>query len=116
MTDTKVMSNEVNEVVESAEVVTTTAKKKRSPLARVGAICAVVAACACIALPVSATGDESSTPATNNQIAETMSQSFTTVASDLGGYAQTVLPAGLAVFAITFCVRKGMGFFRTVAH
>ena len=33
MTDTKIMSNEVNEVVESAEVVTTTAKKKRSPLA-----------------------------------------------------------------------------------
>ena len=114
MTDTKVMSNEVNEVVESAEVVTTTAKKKRSPLARVGAICAVVAACACLALPVSATDGETS--ATNNQIAETMSQSFTTVASDLGGYAQTVLPAGLAVFAITFCVRKGMGFFRTVAH
>lgn len=114
MTDTKVMSNEVNEVVESAEVVTTTAKKKRSPLARVGAMCAVLAACACLALPVSATDGETS--ATNNQIAETMSQSFTTVASDLGGYAQTVLPAGLAVFAITFCVRKGMGFFRTVAH
>ena len=114
MTDTKVMSNELNEVVESAEVVTTTAKKKRSPLARVGAMCAVLAACACLALPVSATDGETS--ATNNQIAETMSQSFTTVASDLGGYAQTVLPAGLAVFAITFCVRKGMGFFRTVAH
>ena len=114
MTDTKVMSNEVNEVVESAEVVTTTAKTKRSPLARVGAMCAVLAACACLALPVSATDGETS--ATNNQIAETMSQSFTTVASDLGGYAQTVLPAGLAVFAITFCVRKGMGFFRTVAH
>ena len=63
MTDTKVMSNEVNEVVESAEVVTTTAKKKRSPLARVGAICAVVAACACMALPVSATGEESESSA-----------------------------------------------------
>ena len=113
MTDTKIMVNEVNEVVEPAEAVTAKAKKK-SPLARIGALCAVLAACACLALPVSATDGETS--ATNNQIAETMSQSFTTVASDLGGYAQTVLPAGLAVFAITFCVRKGMGFFRTVAH
>ena len=113
MTDTKTKVNEVNEVMETAEAVTATAKKK-SPLARVGALCAVLAACACLALPVSATDGETS--ATNNQIAETMSQSFTTVASDLGGYAQTVLPAGLAVFAITFCVRKGMGFFRTVAH
>ena len=114
MTDTKTKVNEVNEVMETAEAVTATAKKKTSPLARVGAMCAVLAACACLALPVSATDGETS--ATNNQIAETMSQSFTTVASDLGGYAQTVLPAGLAVFAITFCVRKGMGFFRTVAH
>ena len=113
MTDTKIMVNEVNEVVEPAEAVTAKAKKK-SPLARIGALCAVLAACACLALPVSATDGETS--ATNNQIAETMSQSFTTVASDLGGYAQTVLPAGLAVFAITFCVRKGMGFFRTVAR
>ena len=115
MTDTKVMSNEVNEVVESAEVVTTTAKKKRSPLARVGAMCAVLAACACLALPVSATDGESES-STNNAIATTMSTAFTTVGSDLGSYALAVLPAGLGVFAITFCVRKGMGFFRTVAH
>ena len=115
MTDTKVMSNEVNEVVESAEVVTTTAKKKRSPLARVGAICAVVAACACMALPVSATGEESES-STNTAIATTMSNAFTTVGSDLGSYSLAVLPAGLGVFAITFCVRKGMGFFRTVAR
>ena len=116
MTDTKIMVNEVNEVVEPAEAVTTTAKKKTSPIARVGALCAVLAACACMALPVSATDGETSTSATNNQIAQTMSQSFTTVAGDLGSYAQTVLPAGLGVFAITFCVRKGMGFFRTVAR
>jgi len=114
MTDTKTKVNEVNEVMETAEAVTATAKKK-SPLARVGALCAVLAACACLALPVSATDGESES-STNTAIATTMSNAFTTVGSDLGSYALAVLPAGLGVFAITFCVRKGMGFFRTVAR
>ena len=114
MTDTKTKVNEVNEVIETAEAVTAKAKKK-SPLARVGALCAVLSACACMALPVSATDGETST-ANSNEIATTMSTAFTSVGSDLGNYALAVLPAGLGVFAITFCVRKGMGFFRTVAR
>ena len=111
MSDTKVMVNSVAESEVQSSVVP--AKKKRSPLARVCAICAVVSACACLALPASATGDESST---SNEIATTMSSSFTNVSGQLGNYAIAVLPAGLGVFAITFCVRKAMGFFRTVAR
>ena len=114
MTDTKVMVNaEVAEpdVVENS--VAPVAKKKTSSIARLGALCGVLAVAACMALPVSATGEESSTNAT---IATTMSSSFTNVSDQLGQYAIAVLPAGLGVFAITFCVRKGMGFFRTVAR
>ena len=111
MSDTKVMVNA--EVAEVEDVVVPVTKKKTSPIARVGALCAVLAACACLALPASATDGESST---STEIATTMSTSFTNVASQLGSYAVAVLPAGLGVYALTFCVRKAMGFFRTVAR
>ena len=112
MTDNKVVNATV---VEESTLAAPVKAKHLSIGKRIGTTLAVLAVSACMALSVSATGEESS-QATNNEIATTMSQSFTTVASDLGNYAITVLPAGLGVFAITFCVRKGMSFFRTVAH
>ena len=112
MTDNKVVNATV---VEESTLSAPKTKKHLSLSKKLGVALAVLAIACCTALSVSATDPETST-STNGQIATTMSQSFSTVASDLGSYAITVLPAGLGVFAITFCVRKGMSFFRTVAH
>ena len=114
MTDNKVVNATV--VEESTLAVPAKAKAKHLSIGKkIGVALSVLAIACCTALSVGATDPETS-QATNNEIATAMSQSFTTVASDLGNYAITVLPAGLGVFAITFCVRKGMSFFRTVAH
>ena len=113
MTDNKFVNATV--VEESTLAAAAPAKKHLGIGKKIGVALSVLAIACCTALSVGATDPETS-QATNNEIATTMSQSFTTVASDLGNYAITVLPAGLGVFAITFCVRKGMSFFRTVAH
>ena len=109
MTDNKVNST----VVEESKLAVPAKAKHLSIGKKIGVALSVLAIACCTALSVGATDGETST---NNEIATVMSQSFTTVASDLGNYAITVLPAGLGVFAVTFCVRKGMSFFRTVAH
>lgn len=111
MTDNEV----VNATVVEESTLAVPAKAKHLSIGKkIGVALSVLAIACCTALSVGATDPETST--TNGQIATTMSQSFSTVASDLGSYAITVLPAGLGVFAITFCVRKGMSFFRTVAR
>ena len=112
MTDNKV----VNAIVVEESTLAAPAKAKHLSIGK--KICvalSVLAIACCTALSVGATDGETSTT-TNTDIATAMSTSFSTVASDLGSYAVTVLPAGLTVFAITFCVRKGMSFFRTVSH
>lgn len=113
MADNKV----VNATVVEESTLAAPAKVKHLSIGKkIGVALSVLAIACCTALSVGATDPETSTSSTNGQIATTMSQSFSTVASDLGSYAITVLPAGLGVFAITFCVRKGMSFFRTVAR
>ena len=64
-----------------------------------------VAAIACsMALGVSATDGETSTT------------SFSTVKDDIINTAAAVLPYGLGIFAITFCVRKGKRIFTSVSR
>lgn len=114
MTDNKVVNATV--VEESTLVSPVKVNSKHLSIGKkIGVAFSVLAIACCTALSVGATDPETS-QSTNNAIATTMSQSFSTVASDLGNYAMIVLPAGLGVFAITFCVRKGMSFFRTVAR
>ena len=75
-----------------------------------------VAAIACsMALGVSATDGETST-ATTADLQTAMTTSFSTVKDDILNTAATVLPYGLGVFAITFCVRKGKRIFTSVSR
>ena len=67
-----------------------------------------------MALSVSATGEEST--ATTADLNTAMTTSFSTVKDDILNTAAAVLPYGLGVFAITFCVRKGKRIFTSVSR
>ena len=74
-----------------------------------------VAAIACsMALGVSATdGETSESSSTINSV---MTSSFSTLKDDIINTATTVLPYGLGIFGVTFCVRKGKKIFRSVSN
>ena len=74
----------------------------------------VAALASCMALSVSATGEEST--ATTADLNTAMTTSFSTVKDDILNTAAAVLPYGLGVFAITFCVRKGKRIFTSVSR
>ena len=74
----------------------------------------VAALSSCMALSVSATGEEST--ATTADLNTAMTTSFSTVKDDILDTAAAVLPYGLGVFAITFCIRKGKRIFTSVSR
>lgn len=75
-----------------------------------------VAAIACsMALGVSATDGETST-STTADLQTAMTTSFSTVKDDIINTAAAVLPYGLGIFAITFCIRKGKRIFTSVSR
>lgn len=74
----------------------------------------VAALASCMALSVSATGEEST--ATTADLNTAMTTSFSTVKDDILDTAAAVLPYGLGVFAITFCIRKGKRIFTSVSR
>ena len=74
----------------------------------------VFALAACMALTVGATGEESQ--ATTADLQTTMTSSFSTVKDDIINTSSAVLPYGLGVFGIGFCVKKGMKFFKNVSN
>lgn len=74
----------------------------------------VAALASCMALSVSATGEEST--ATTADLNTAMTTSFSTVKDDILNTAAAVLPYGLGIFAITFCIRKGKRIFTSVSR
>ena len=113
MTDNKV----VNATVVEESTLAAPAKAKHLSIGK--KICvalSVLAIACCTALSVSATDPETSAITTTEQIETTMVTSFNEVKDDVISVSTKVLPAGLGVFALGFCVRKGIGFFRTTAR
>ena len=114
MTDNKVVNATV--VEESTLSAAPKTKKHFSLSKKLGVALAVLAIACCSALSVSATDGETSAITTTEQIETTMVTSFNEVKDDVISVSTKVLPAGLGVFALGFCVRKGIGFFRTTAR
>ena len=111
----------MNEQVKSIDVEEVNAlsavpkKKKHMSIGKKIATGLTVAALAsCMALSVSATGEEST--ATTADLNTAMTTSFSTVKDDILNTAAAVLPYGLGVFAITFCIRKGKRIFTSVSR
>ena len=113
MTDNKVVNATV---VEESTLSAPKTKKHLSLSKKLGVALAVLAIACCTALSVSATDPETSAITTTEQIETTMVTSFNEVKDDVISVSTKVLPAGLGVFALGFCVRKGIGFFRTTSR
>lgn len=113
MTDNKVVNATV---VEESTLSALKTKKHLCLSKKLGVALAVLAIACCSALSVSATDGETSSITTTEQIETTMVTSFNEVKDDVISVSTKVLPAGLGVFALGFCVRKGIGFFRTTAR
>ena len=105
----------VSMVTEEKGAVIAPKKVKHMSIGKKIAVCLGVAALSsCMALSVSATGEESgSETATINSV---MTSSFSTLKDDIINTATTVLPYGLGIFGVTFCVRKGKKIFRSVSN
>ena len=111
----------MNEQVKSIDVEEVNAlsavpkKKKHMSIGKKIATGLTVAALAsCMALSVSATGEEST--ATTADLNTAMTTSFSTVKDDILNTAAAVLPYGLGIFAISFCIRKGKRIFTSVSR
>lgn len=89
-------------------------KKHMSIVQKIATTFSVCAVAACMALSVGATGEESQ--ATTSDLQTTMTTSFSTVKDDIINTSAAVLPYGLGVFGIGFCVKKGMKFFKNVSN
>lgn len=90
-------------------------KKHMSIGQKIATTLSVCAVAACMALSVGATGGETS-QATTADLQSTMTTSFSTVKDDIINTSGAVLPYGLGVFGVGFCVKKGMKFFKNVSN
>lgn len=90
-------------------------KKHMSIGQKIATTLSVCAVAACMALSVGATDGETS-QATTADLQSTMTTSFSTVKDDIINTSAAVLPYGLGVFGVGFCVRKGMSFFKRVSN
>ena len=105
----------VSMVTEEKGAVIAPKKVKHMSIGKKIAVCLGVAALSsCMALSVSATGEEST--ATTADLNTAMTTSFSTVKDDILNTAAAVLPYGLGIFAITFCIRKGKRIFTSVSR
>ena len=105
----------VSMVTEEKGAVIAPKKVKHMSIGKKIAVCLGVAALSsCIALSVSATVEEST--ATTADLNTAMTTSFSTVKDDILNTAAAVLPYGLGIFAITFCIRKGKRIFTSVSR
>lgn len=112
------MNEQVKSIdVEEVNVLSAVSKKKKhtSIGKRIAAGLGVAAIACSMALGVSATDGETST-ATTADLQTAMTTSFSTVKDDIINTAAAVLPYGLGIFAITFCIRKGKRIFTSVSR
>ena len=105
----------VSMVTEEKGAVIAPKKVKHMSIGKKIAVCLGVAALSsCMALSVSATGEESESSTAN--INTVMTNSFSTLKDDLIGTANAVMVPALGVFGVTFCVRKGKKIFRSISN